>query len=180
MTSNMPVTHLPKQPIRAHWTGFLRDIASRGVQVGELALINSGPALTCRAVGSTVVVCFHVPGLSISGLLHVAYPAARHHLALGQTMPFAFADRGIAELVRVLGELNVAPADVQVQLVGGSSLMSNHPTYDGPLRLVRAVEVMLTANGLVVRSRHLGGSRARHVHQAMHGQLLVVMSGGQP
>jgi hypothetical protein len=40
--------------------------------------------------------------------------------------------------------------------------------------------VMLTAHGLVVRTRHLGGSRARHVHQAMHGQLLVMMTGGRP
>lgn len=180
MTSNTPVTHLPKRPARSHWTGFLRGILNRDVQVGELALINSGPALTCRAVGSTVVVCFHVPSLSISGLLHVSFPAARQHRALGQTMPLAFADLGVAELVRVLGELNVEPGEVEVELVGGCGLMSNNPIYDGPSRLVRAVEVMLTTHGLVVRTRHLGGSRARHVHQAMHGQLLVMMTGGQP
>ncbi len=94
-------------------------------------------------------------------------------------MPFAFADLGVAELVRVLTELDVEPGDVDIQLVGGSGLMSNNPVYDGPLRLVRVVEDTLAAHCLVVRTRHLGGSRARHVHQAVHGKLLVVMTGGQ-
>ncbi|MFT6819003.1 MAG: chemotaxis receptor (MCP) glutamine deamidase CheD [Myxococcota bacterium] len=180
MTSNIPVTHRPNGPSKIHWTGFLRNISRRTVRVGELALVNSGPPLTCRAVGSTVAVCFHVPDLSIAGILHVAFPAAHHHRALGQTMPFVFADRGIAEVARVLSDLEVKAEDVQVAMVGGSRLMDDPPTYDGPQRLVRAVEVMLATHGLVIQTRHLGGSRARHVHQAVFGQLLVLMTAGQP
>lgn len=180
MATTTPVTHFPERRKRAHWSEFLRNINDRDVAVGELALINSGPALTCRAIGSTVAVCFHVPRLTLSGILHVAFPEARQHKALGQTMPLAFADRGVAELVRVLGDMGAELSDVQVALVGGSGLMSRHPVHDGPSRLTRAVEVTLMTRGLVVATRHIGGSRARSVHQTTPGQLLVMMTGGQP
>lgn len=180
MTSNSPVVHRPKRPVRAHWTGFLRDASHREVRVGELAIINGGPSLHCRAVGSTLAVCVHIRRLSLAGVLHVAFPSARQHRALGLSMPMAFADNGVSELVCILGELDASPSEVEVALVGGSGLMTLHPTYDGPARLVRAVEAILTANELAVRQRHLGGSRARHVHCTVHGQLLVELTGGQP
>ena len=177
MKPSRPIGVTTSKPLG--WTDHLRT-ADMEVRVGQLGVIQGdlGP-LRCRAVGATVAICFAVEEDRVAGVLHVGFPSARQHRALATSHPLLFADRAIAHLETVLAGRGFAPSEVVVRVVGAGGLLDNSAPLDGPGRLLRSVEVALTAHGYAIRDRHVGGSLARTLTQHADGRLLLMMPGGQ-
>lgn len=178
------------------------------VGIGEARFsAKAGDVLVCYGLGSCVGVAFYDPQRRAGGLVHVMLPA---QMGLAPVAPPTagrattgrptvpppaaprsgtpaepaqlgkFADLAIPHALKELTALGVAPARLQIRLVGGAQMLGlgGDRRFDIGSRNCEAVRAALTAARLTVAAEVTGGSIGRTMQFHIEDGRILVSSFG--
>lgn len=152
----------------------------RSVGLGQM-LVSGDPrdVLVAHGLGSCVAVVGYEPKARVGGLLHALLPRGRP----GQRDAARFVDTGIRLLVTEMERLGADRGATAWYLVGGADMLQRSIT-SADLRIgkgnVAMAESVMREEGMVVRSREVGGSVGRTVRLRIRdGTVTVRPVGGE-
>jgi chemotaxis protein CheD len=134
------------------------------------------PATITTILGSCVAVCLWDPQLRIGGMNHYMLPFETGRM----TGSPRFGDVAIRQLLTRLVALGARPAALEATVVGGACVMEAF-RCDGDhigARNADLAERMLSAHGIRIRARDLGGNRGRKlIFETATGEARVIPVG---
>lgn len=133
------------------------------VGMGEYALARAPGELATLGLGSCVGVCLYDPLLKLGALAHIMLPDSV--VAKDTGNPTKFADTAIPFLLGELVKHGADPGRLVVKIAGGAQMFSgsaNGRESVGP-RNVAAVEKALSAAGLSISAKSVGGNTGKSV-----------------
>lgn len=129
------------------------------VGMGQIALGRNTDVLQA-ILGSCVGVTLFHPRHRVAVLAHVVLPSASGRTGL----PGKFADTAIPEMLKMLALEGVPSAGIVAKLAGGANMLGNAA---GPLQIgeanVAAITELLSAKGIRVIAKDLGGTKGRRM-----------------
>lgn len=132
-------------------------VAFRDMHViqGQQAVSDSSDVTMQTVLGSCVAACLHDPVRRIGGINHFLLPDT------GDGTDLRYASAAMEQLVNALLKSGAARARLEAKLFGGARILPNLP--DIGRRNAEAALAFLGNEGIVCRSRSLGGSHARRI-----------------
>ncbi|MEW6321016.1 MAG: chemotaxis protein CheD [Acidobacteriota bacterium] len=145
----------------------LPPIGRRRVEVGpgECA-VSSDPAdvLVAEAVGSGIAVSLVDPAAGVAGLLHLLLPEASINPVRAAEQPAAFADTGLALLLKAAGARGLSVDRAAVDLTGAAeTAVGGAAVFRLGRRNLLAVRSVLAGLGLAIRAEQVGGRECYRV-----------------
>ncbi len=136
--------------------------------------------LTSLGLGSCVAICAYDPISKVGGMAHAVLPRSSDGRS-NEPNP-KFVDCAIPMLVEEMEQLGALKSRLIVKIVGGAEMMKAH-SPNGALNIgpqnVEAVETVLAALALPLRSAAVGGNNGRTARLYLDsGKLLVSAVGG--
>lgn len=135
------------------------------VGIADMNIVEDGGSIRTSGLGSCVGVVLYDEHLKLAGMVHVMLP----HSSIGNETkpnPAKYADTGIEELIRLLGNRGACVKRLQCKLAGGAQMFQFQSKSDvmriGP-RNVEAVKAALSKHGVPVVSEDLGGNKGRTI-----------------
>ena len=146
------------------------------VGMGQIAVVRNSGRLSA-VLGSCIGVAFYHPRLRLGAMGHVVLPRAN-----GQaTTPGKFADTAVPFMLQLMLQEGANAGGLIAKIAGGACMFGGN----GPLQIgqanAEAVEAALTAAGVRLVGREVGGNKGRRVvFNAATGSLTVETAGGTP
>jgi len=150
------------------------------IGVGDMAVSNNTQViLTTYALGSCVGVLAYDPQVKAGGILHFMLPESSISPEKAAGQPAMFADTGLPRFFNALGGLRADPRRVRLFVAGGASVLNGQDPFKIGDRNARTAVDWLTAKGLQINHRHLGGTVNRTVHLEVNtGKVSMKTPGG--
>jgi chemotaxis protein CheD len=133
------------------------------VGIGQLAVSRDPKdVLIAYGLGSCVGVSAYDPESKVGGMVHILLPAADGRTVEGRE-PARFADSGVDELVKRLGELGALKRRLIVKVAGGAAVLgpANAEKFKIGERNAEAIKERLKLHGLRPAAADLGGVKGR-------------------
>jgi chemotaxis protein CheD len=145
------------------------------VGMGQVTLAEA-PARLRAILGSCVAVAVFHPRHQLAALAHVVLPAA-----MGRSgPPGKYADTALPHILAAMKAAGVGPAGLVAKIAGGANMFAHR----GPLQIgdgnIQAVLAALSAHGIAVIGRDVGGNAGRRVTLCPASGELVVECAGKP
>jgi chemotaxis protein CheD len=130
------------------------------VGIGEIAVLNKPGKISAIGLGSCVAVAAYDPISNVGGMAHILLPESRGQKS---DLPGKFADTGVPNLLKLMGEKGAKKENLIVKIAGGASLMNVNVGSFGDIgrRNVEAVKKQLELLGLRVQAEDVGGNEGR-------------------
>jgi chemotaxis protein CheD len=146
------------------------------VGMGQIAVVRNSSRLSA-VLGSCIGVALYHPRLHLGAMGHVVLPRANGQAAT----PGKFADTAVPYILQLLLREGANVGGLVAKIAGGACMFGNN----GPLQIgqanAEAVEAALTAAGIRLVARDVGGNKGRRVmFDAATGSLSVETAGGTP
>lgn len=155
--------------------------ADRALGLGEWAVsTNPTEVLSCLGLGSCVAVAVHDPAVPVAGMAHMVLPDSTAGRA-SAVSPAKFVDLAVPLLLDAMEEAGADRSRIQVDLVGGASMLGvpgRPDTMQIGERNAAAARTAITSRDLALRGEHLGGTQGRTVRlEVGTGRLAVTTAG---
>jgi chemotaxis protein CheD len=122
-----------------------------------------GQVLATYALGSCIGLAVHDPKAKVGGLLHFMLPDSQIDPARARENPCAFADTGVALLLRHVRSRGAETRRLVARAAGGASFMDPESFFDIGKRNSLALRKILWKSGILLCAHALGGTRSRAV-----------------
>jgi len=133
----------------------------RKVGLGAFAVARSPEVLVAYGLGSCIAVAVVDAGLGLGALAHVMLPAWSE--GPGDDDPHKYADRVLEIMIRDLLARGAARPALVGKIAGGADMFPEIPRDTVGRRNIRAVEEVLSAMGIPLLGRDVGGNHGRTV-----------------
>jgi len=135
------------------------------VDISDAAVSNQpGDVLTTYSLGSCIGVALYDQTAKIGGLLHYQLPESKIDPEKAKTVPFMFADTGMALLIDKLVSMGATKKRLNVRIAGGASMSTGPKGFDIGKRNYLAIRKILWKHGLFIDAEDIGGSSPRNMY----------------
>ena len=145
------------------------------VGMGQVTLAEA-PARLHAILGSCVAIAVFHPRQKIAALAHVVLAAA---MGRGGS-PGKYADTAVPHILAAMKAAGAGPAGLVAKIAGGANMFAHR----GPLQIgdsnIQAVLAALSAHGIAVSARDVGGNAGRRVILVPASGELIVECAGKP
>jgi chemotaxis protein CheD len=135
------------------------------VGIADMNIVSKGSSIRTSGLGSCIGVVLYDELIKLAGMVHVMLP----HSSLGKepSMNLAkYADTGIEELIRQLGERGAKVESLKCKMAGGAQMFQFKSKSDvmriGP-RNAEAVKEALLKHRVPIVAEDLGGNKGRTI-----------------
>ncbi len=154
----------------------------RALGLGEWAVSSDrDTVLTCLGLGSCVALVVHDPAAGVGGMAHMVLPESGAG-RVSSTSPAKFVDLAVPLLVEAMVRAGASRTRMQVQLVGGASMLEvpgRANTMQIGERNAVAARAAVAALRIPVAAEHLGGASGRTVRLEVGTGRVDVSTAGQ-
>ena len=150
------------------------------VGIADMKMARGDGALITYALGSCIGVCLYEPRIRLAALVHIMLPL---NMETNRKNPLKYADTGIRETLRKMGEQGAMRSQIVAKIAGGAKM------FDVPgsgnlgnigQRNIESAHLVLRKEGIRLLREDVGGNVARTLlFDAQNGQA-VVRSFGKP
>jgi chemotaxis protein CheD len=152
-------------------------------QTEQESMVGMGQALACRApqrlwsiLGSCVAVVLADPKRHAGAMSHVVLPSA----AGRSGSPGKFADTAVPHMLQLLREIGVPGEGLVAKIAGGASMFGRAMPMEVGENNVQSIVEALSAAGIRVIGRDVGGNKGRRVSLDCHSGKFLIQTSGSP
>ena len=128
------------------------------IRMGEFAVAAGGVVLR-TLLGSCLGIALYDHRSKTGGLAHVVLP----HSKGATQLPAKFVDTAIPALIEEMGKVAGSRLDLTAKLAGGANMFKGSGAKRIGQQNIEAADCLLTALGVPIVARHLGGERGRRM-----------------
>lgn len=131
------------------------------VDVGDLHVSwRAGDVLAAYGLGSCIGLVMYDCVAKVGGLAHIQLPASSRYSS-SNVCRWAFADRGVPELLRRMREFGALEGRMRVVLAGGATVGDDGAQFEIGRKNFLATKALLWQHGIIISAQDVGGSQWR-------------------
>ena len=136
--------------------------------------------LQILGLGSCIGLCFYSKEDKFGAIAHIMLPSSKN--ARTPNLRGKYADSAVEELIKVFKKKKIPKSQIQVKMVGGSSMFSQLKSnaFDIAKRNIEAVKNHLQSYELKISGSDLGGNKGRTINFNLEtGEIKIYAAGGK-
>ena len=135
-------------------------VTIESISTGDVKISSGEVCLRASALGSCVAVTLHDPACAAGAMAHVMLPGASRGRASAESKRTRYADDAVAELLRLMTNMDADTSRATLCLVGGANVLGkDHDTLG--LDIVRSLTDIFAHHGIVPVATETGGTLRR-------------------